>query len=366
MVDRRGTMGYDIYISEVNEEQEVHMLVSLDRAGRTYHVAINNGTSYAELMADISYLGGVPSGVLLFDFTHMAVPLTKARLEIHLPGNLGYQPTQLLIEVVAAIAWCVTDKRTCQHRMVARLPNSNTRVGRFLADMHLQPVLTEMGLKVEYADPSMREAGNDDPRSNLIPLTMLRVEPKSNLVQRVTEIRKQVERVFQEALPRDHHRANRFTSIVSEAVDNMIDYGEGGFIGGLYYPRVGEVEITLANQANGFGGETPNEQLEVLVGVCEGQTQRAVGGGCGIAALFDLALRCFGTLLLRNGNASVHLGPDGSMVGTTKVTELPTLGASVTILLQLLPVDSVVRTEPMRAFEKILAASLQRHHRKGV
>ncbi|MGI8554549.1 MAG: hypothetical protein ACR2PL_27725 [Dehalococcoidia bacterium] len=342
----------------------MHMLVGIDRAARTYHVAINNGTSYAEIMADLSYLAAVPTGVLLFDFTHMTVPLTKARLEMHLPGNLGYQPTQLLIEVVAAIAWCVRNNERSQHRLIARLPNSNTRVGKFLTDMHLQSVLREMRLKVEYADPTVPEVGTDDARSNLIPLALLRIEPESSLVRRVAEIRNQVERVFQEALASDHQQANRFTSIVSEAVDNMIEYGEGGIIGGLYYPRVGEVEITLVNESVGFGGETPDEQLEVLVGVCEGRTQRQVGGGYGFAALSDLALHCFGTLLLRNGNACVRLGPDASMVGTTEVTELPTLGASVTTLLQLSPSCSVERTEAMRAFDMVLNASLQRHLQK--
>ena len=33
--------------------------------------------------------------------------------------------------------------------------------------------------------------------------------------------------------------------MVSEAVDNQIDYGDGGLIGRLFYPRSGEVEITL-------------------------------------------------------------------------------------------------------------------------
>jgi hypothetical protein len=151
--------------------------------------------------------------------------------------------------------------------------------------------------------------------------------------------------------------------VVNEAVDNLIEYGRGGIIGGLYYPKVGEVEITLVNHQGGFGGSTPAEELDALISASEGKSSRPTGGANGIMALSRLTMICFGSLLLRNGNACLRLPPDGSVVATTSETGLPTPGASVTILLQLLPDGSVVRTEAMSDFELVLKNSLSNYNR---
>jgi hypothetical protein len=94
---------------------------------------------------------------------------------------------------------------------------------------------------------------------------------------------------------------------------------------------------------------------------CEGTTRRRGGGGNGIAGLSQLAITCFGTLLLTNGAAALRLPPDGSVVATTEDTSLATSGASVTIVLQLLPTDLAQRTEALRAFVPELDRALRRY-----
>src|SRR5262249_30306164 len=145
-------------------------------------------------------------------------------------------------------------------------------------------------------------------------------------------IRERVELVFVQGLPGnlgvsfDPNLARQFAMVVNEAVDNMIEYGEGGVIGGLYHRKVGEVEITLVNRSGGFGGVTPREQLRALIDAYEGTSHRQYGGGNGIAALSRLAGACFGTLLFRNGNATLRLSPDGSIDGDVDETGIETPG----------------------------------------
>jgi hypothetical protein len=188
-------------------------------------------------------------------------------------------------------------------------------------------------------------------------MTVVRLRGGAPEFKVLKQIRDRVQAVFAKALARESDLADRFTSVVSEAVDNLVAYGQGGIIGGLYYRRVGEVEITLSNRLGGFGGQTPAEQLEALLQACEKRTREGRGGN-GIPELSRLTLTCFGTLLVRNGNASIRFLPDGSVAATTDETGFSLPGASVTVLLQLLPDESVQRTEAMKAFEEVLARSL--------
>ncbi len=348
------------------------MLVNADCAVGCYRIAINNASGAAELISDFSYLDAVPPGILTFDFSHMAAPLTQENREDYLPGNFGYQPTLHLLEVVAAIAAYTNGEHgTVMHKLVAVLPKARSRVGQFLKRMGLPDLLKEMGLQVEFDAPATAEFGGDDTtRENLIALTTIsdgNDNPQLALKAQM-KIDSQIDRVFSQALPENPDLACSFTTIVQEAVDNLIHYGQGGIIAGLYYPRAGEVEITLVNRCGGFGGKNPTEQLEALVSACEGNTHRVNGGGNGIAQLSRLAMACFGTLVLRNGGASLYLLPNGSISGNTVETGLPTLGASVTILLQLLPStisgNSLGSTEPIDEFKAVLANSLETYLQK--
>lgn len=336
------------------------MLVHLDRTDHLYVIGLSNASDGAEILADLSYLDGVPPGVLTFDFTLMSAQLTQEARDVYLPGSFGYQPTRNLVEIVAAIGACAADRSVYPHYLDARLPDPSSRVGDFLVRMELDRLLESLGLAVSLGTPANTEFGTDDTtRQSLIPLAHISVSATGQPdFAQIRGIRNRIERVFNHALHDAPDFAARFTSVVDEAVDNAVEYGEGGFIGGLYYPRAGEVEITLVNRQGGFGGCTPAEELDALVKICEGNTHRTSGGGNGIAELSRLALSCFGTIALRNGSATIFFQPDGSITTTVDETGLPGPGAAITILLQLLPVDRQSSAETLKAYESVLRASL--------
>ncbi|MBA2277303.1 MAG: hypothetical protein H0W06_06025 [Chloroflexia bacterium] len=343
------------------------MLIQADHFNGCYRIALNNASDGAEVVSDLSYLCGATPKTLTFDFTHMAAPLTQEDREDYLPGSFGYQPTRQLTEVVAAIDAYAALVPIPAHRLTALLPDRQSRVGAFLADMQLSAVLAHIGLVVTFAGPANLELGNDDTtRQNLIRLTsiILASDGSPNFAQ-LQQTRSRIENVFSLALPSNVDLASSFTSITFEAVDNAIEYGGGGIIGGLYYPRAGEVEISLVNRCGGFGGRTPADELETLISAWEGSSHRGRGGGNGIAELSRLTAACFGTLLLRNGSATLQLLPDGSLTASVDETGLPTPGAAVTILLQLLPTHAIGRTDALRSFESVLEASLVMYQRGG-
>jgi hypothetical protein len=335
------------------------MLVAIEPTDKRYVVAVNNATSATELVADLSYLELAAPGTLVFDFTHMAAPLTQELRDDFLPASFGYQPTRNLVDLVSTLAEVAPTWRARGYDLVAVLPRERSRVGQFLAEMELGQLLSNLAIELEAADPAEAELGRDDVRENLIPLTAIQLMPNGGPDFAIVHaIHNRVERVFAKALGDASELALSFTSIVYEALDNMIEYGRGGIVGGLYYPRVGEVEITLGNRIGGFGGSNPAEQLALLLERCEGATSRLRGGGNGISELSRLAMCCFGTLLLRNGNAHLYMLPDSSVITTIEDTGMRTRGASVSLLLQLLPDQSVLRTDPMRSFEQVLKTSL--------
>lgn len=350
---------YSINVNHVNGVKGTWVLIEADRSSGTCTIAVNNASDAAELISDFSYLEDDRLGTLTIDFTHMAAPLTQERREAYLPAGFGYQPLQELLEVVCALADFTRKLAATRSTMIAILPTKNSRIGTFLQDMRLSQALGRMGYRVKYANLSTAEVGWDDrARRNLIPLTTIPSTLFGIDYAAIQRLHTQVEHVFRSALPGEDNLAVSFATIVSEAVDNCVEYGGGGTIGGLYYPRVGEVEISLVNSEGGFGGSTPAEQLDALIGAYEGHTRRAGGGGNGIAELSRLALACFGTLQFRSGHATLRLPPDGALAGTTEDTGLPTLGASVTLVLQLLPAAGVMRTESMQQFEAVLKKSL--------
>jgi hypothetical protein len=337
------------------------MLVEINRSTKHYYIAVNNATGSAELQSDFSYLTDLEGGTVVFDLTHMGAPLTQERRAEYYPGGFGYQPTQLLLGVVTSMA-SAHDQFKGVHSLKAIVPGPESRVGRFLADMQLNQRLGDIGVIVSFAGPATTELGADDPtRQNLIPLTAMKVTAAGPDFKTVRELRDRIEGVFVQALHQKRPLANLFTQVVSEAVDNLVVYGHGGLIGGLYYPRVGEVEITLVNRRGGFGGVGSEEQLEALLKACEKSIRKQEGGGNGINELSALTASCFGTLVIRNGNAKLSLPPDGSVIGFTEETGFVVPGAAVTVLLQLIPSETLDRNDTMNAYEAALMSSLERY-----
>jgi hypothetical protein len=339
--------------------RDAPMLTEINIEHRRYRVALTNYSNAAEVIADLSYLENLPAGELCFDFRHMTGALTQETREDFLPGSFGYQPTRQLAELAAVITELPTRQPPFSHRLTTLLPGRDSRVGRYLAGMRLGPLLRDAAVAVSTGQPANAEFGEDDTtRKNMIPLTRVTVSSAGCPdFQTVSDLRQNTEQVLRESLPSDHDLADRFTTIISEAVDNMVEYGKGGLVAGLYYPRAGEVEITLINRRGGFGGTTPGQQLEALVTACS-QSTRPNGGGNGIRELSRLCLRCFGTLWLCSGAAALRFLPDGAITTDIETTGLEAAGASVTVLLQLLPSGSFAPNPTREAFEKVLRQAL--------
>jgi hypothetical protein len=211
------------------------VLVQLDTTARRYVIALNNSTNSSELRSDFSYLEQAPRGVLEFDFGQMAAPTTLESRDNFLPGGFGYQPTRHLVEIVACIA-DYAEEAAFGHKIEARLPNERTIVGKFLHDMRLPRILKEMWVPVRLAD-QLRDIGRDDQsRRNLIPLRAIRVKGGVPDFEVVCQIREGVKTVLLKAVGEDADLADQLTSIITEAVDNAIEYGQGGIVGGAIAP----------------------------------------------------------------------------------------------------------------------------------
>lgn len=336
------------------------MLISPSYTNRYYIIAITNSTGWAELAADFTYLADFPAREILFDFTHLSGNLTSEKRFDYLPGSFGFHPTDRLAEEVVCLGYFREQLILSPHRWRARLPSRATKVGAFLSGMRLGRVLRKMGLEVE--ETKVSEIGQDDmSRRNLIPLTdILLYGGQPDFHQRKT-LRQHIEQTFGLALNGNESLANHFASIVNEAVDNLIEYAHGGWVAGLYYPQVGEMEISLINRRRGFGGQTPQQQLDRLLTVIEGATERPHGGGHGISALMDLAHRYLGTLRLSNGNASLYVSADSSMTSVVDDAGIEIPGGRVTIVLQLLP--SYPSTSPTaQSMVDIVRRIISRNH----
>jgi len=293
----------------------------------------------------------------------MAAPLTQEMREEFTPGSMGYQPLRNLAEVVAELAAYTESTALFPHRIVAAVPDRRSAVGKFLHGIGLTSILDELNIEREGGIPASPEPAQyrDDDRHNIVPFTSLivgldgRLTPQS--LKKFNGLHSRIENAFAVALSDYPGLAVQFATAVMEAVDNMVEYGDGGIIAGLYYPRVGEVELTLVNRRGGFGGATPDEQMHALLAACEGATRRTSGGGNGIRELMRLTIHFFGSLVLRSGAAIVYATPNGDLLGRFSHTGFPANAASVTTMLQLLPSDHG-RHSGDRAVREAFAATL--------
>lgn len=343
------------------------MLVSLDSKLRLAHVAINNGTGLAELLADFSLMECTIGHTIVFDWTHASANLTLEKREDYLPASFGFHPTDLLTEEIAALAEFIGRYGDVGHRLRARLPHEDTKIGAFFQRMKLGEVLRGLGIHVEGIGVCEEEGAEDDTsRRTLIPLQFLTVAVDGTPDFRaISSLRRDVEATFNGALEGDGDLANKLTSIVSEAVDNMVEYAGGGIVAGLYYPRVGEVEITLINRCGGFSGSEAGNQLEALLSAVERALEKDGPGGNGIRELMNLADAAFGTLRLSSGPASLLIAPDGTMQTVVDNLGFALPGARVTLVLQLVPGKEHLSTLAKESLLKIVQRGLARV-REGV
>ncbi|MDP2860000.1 MAG: hypothetical protein Q8P50_18835 [Bacillota bacterium] len=336
------------------------MLVSLDRKLRRAHIGINNGTGLAELLADFSLIECTIPHTIIFDWTHASANLTLEKREDYLPGGFGFHPTDLLTEEIAALAQFIGQYGDAGHQLRARLPHEDTKIGAFFQRMKLGEVLRRLGIQVEGIGVCEEEGAEDDiTRRTLIPLQFVTVTADGTPDFRaINSLRRNIEATFNGALEGDRDLANRLTSVVSEAVDNMVEYAGGGIVAGLYYPRVGEVEITLINRCGGFGGSEADDQLEALLSAVERALDKDGPGGNGIRELMNLADAAFGTVRLSSGPASLLIAPDGTMQTVVDNLGFPPPGARVTLVLQLLPGKEYLPTLTKESLLKIVQRGL--------
>src|SRR5687767_10728806 len=99
----------------------------------------------------------------------MTAELTQRMRDDYLPGSFGYQPTRQLVEVAATLIGLTMPEAAQPHLLSAILPNSETKVGRFLERMNLSRLLEASGFAITFAGPPQDERGRDDAsRANLI------------------------------------------------------------------------------------------------------------------------------------------------------------------------------------------------------
>src|SRR5262249_15581920 len=153
----------------------------------------------------------------------------------YLPGGFGYQPVLHLMEIIAAISSYLDAQSRTLHTIRVILPTQDSRVGRFLVDMRVPEALQEQGCILDFDNPATAERGTDDlTRQTLIQITLVAVDTGRPDFAVVRRIREHVGRVFASGLPTNDEAplpldlTNAFTGVVSEAVDNMIEYGGGG------------------------------------------------------------------------------------------------------------------------------------------
>jgi hypothetical protein len=150
------------------------MLVMTDLETRYYLIAVNEVTSVAELIADLSYLDELPPGNLTLDFTYAAANVTQAIAAQHIPGHFGFHPLNHIIEQLSFIGRLAEMPllASCCHEISVTLPVSSSHLGRFFVHLGVSELLNQWGLKVDTRDIwEPKGARDDDSRCAIIPLT---------------------------------------------------------------------------------------------------------------------------------------------------------------------------------------------------
>ena len=100
----------------------------------------------------------------------------------------------------------------------------------------------------------------------------------------------------------------------------------------LYFPTTGYLELSVMNRTEGAMGAEPDEQLDALVSKLEAASPA-------FEKVLEQVTRCYGTLQLYNGFASVLVSPDAftTVVERTGLSSIAVPGTRATVVLQLPP-----------------------------
>ncbi|MCL4299159.1 MAG: hypothetical protein KJ077_25710 [Anaerolineae bacterium] len=313
------------------------MLVKTNFDQPSYVIALNEASSFAELAADFSYLKDAPPGLLTFDFTHMASNPLKIASSPYLAGNFGFHPLDHLIEQLSFIGRLVQMPLFALnvHTILVILPTPSSQLGRFFTQLGLFDLITQWRLPIESRKIwEERMEGDDSTRVILVPLTDIGIKiacvPNSTHIAVIkNELITQLSKVFNQSFD----TVMQLSSTLGEIIEGTIKLVRGGLIAASYFPETGYLELSIMNRSEGALGMVPDEQLDALVNYLETESLT-------FQRVNDQVKRCYGTLRLSNGHASVVTGPDESFITLIERTDIPTSnipGARATIILQLPP-----------------------------
>jgi hypothetical protein len=320
------------------------MLVAADFVRREYIIGVSELTGMSELLADLSYLVEAPSGCLVFDFTHTAPNLTQAVASEHIPGQFGFHPLDRIAEQLSFIGRLVEMPllAPCSHKVSVVLPAASSHLGRFFVQLGVLDLISRWdGLSVETKEVWEPESMRDDnSRRVLVPLTDILVDaagdPASAQIETVQNIiTDQMFDVFR-GVDAPSHLSTSITGIA----EGIVGFVRGGLLTALYFPMTGYLELSITNRTEGTIGDDPDEQLDALI-------DRLDPAPSCITEMLNQVARCYGTVQLCNGLASIFISPDGSfttMVERTGLYNALTLGPRATVVFQI-PPQSPIRWE---------------------
>jgi hypothetical protein len=324
------------------------MLIMADQIAHFYIIALTEATSIAELIADFSYLADAPASKLVFDFTHTASNLTLVssgeRLVERLPGHFGFHPLDRTIEQLSFIGRLVEMPLLtyCSHKVSVVLPASSSHLGQFFTQLGVFELMTKWNLPVETRDIwEPKGARDDDTRRVLVPLMDIGVNSIGlPATAQMTEVRRRITGELFETFD-TVDAPTQLSEVIGDIVEGIAGLVRGGLVTSLYFPTTGYLELSVMNRTEGTMGAEPDEQLDALVSKLEAAPPA-------FEKVLEQVTRCYGTLQLYNGFASVLVSPDRSFTTVVERTGLHSVdvpGPRATVVLQL-PSKSPILWEP--------------------
>lgn len=327
------------------------MLVVADLPRRNYIIGINESSGISELLSDMSYLIGAPTGHLTLDFTHTASNTTQAIASMHLPGHFGFHTLDRTIEQLSFVGRLVEMPllACCSHKVSVVLPASSSYIGEFFTQLGVFELMDKWNVTVETRDVWESEGARDDEtRRVLVPLMDIRVDNIGlPAAAQIMEVQKGITDELFETFDTVEDAPTQLSEAISDIAEGIACLVRGGLLASLYFPVTGYLELSMMNRTEGTAGTEPDEQLDALVSKLEVPPPSLVRA-------LDQVARCYGTLQLFSGFASILVSPDGSFTTLVERTGLccaSVPGPRATVVLQL-PPKSPILWEPF-AYKRV-------------